>query len=415
MRNHAKRWLALLLAMTMLLAMTACSKNDETQTNDQPQQEQQTPQQPVTPQQPTEEDYNGKLISEGMMDIQYAQQFAIEKFKGGYRLVTDNLSGNKILVVPENMKVPTELDSDVQVLQLPVTNAYICGTSVVNMCDAIGAIEKVTLVGADSTWRFDSIKQQLDSGHTKFAGGYTGDPDYEVIGTAGTQIAVWNGYEEEVFDKLKGLGICAIAEENTGEPGLYGRMEWMRCLGVLLGVEEQAEAHYADQMAKIEAIRSKGDTGLVVGMGAMSASSGKCYGRKSADFQADYIRYAGGVYNMEDFEPGKGGSATLTPEDFYLMFKDCDVLIWSQSLGGGASNDHSSQETMEQLVQVYPSIVDFKAYQNDQIYLQASKYIQTGAGDPACVVNDIHTILTSDDPDVTTDHIVRLPWAADLG
>ncbi|MBR2421190.1 MAG: hypothetical protein IKK61_06165, partial [Clostridia bacterium] len=123
MRNHAKRWLALLLAMTMLLAMTACSNNDEPQTNDQPQQEQQTPQQSVTPQQPTEEDYNGKLISEGMMDIQYAQQFAIEKFKGGYRLVTDNLSGNKILVVPENMKVPTELDSDVQVLQLPVTNA----------------------------------------------------------------------------------------------------------------------------------------------------------------------------------------------------------------------------------------------------------------------------------------------------
>lgn len=69
---------------------------------------------------------------------------------------------------------------------------------------------------------------------------------------------------------------------------------------------------------------------------------------------------------------------------------------------------------MEDLVAFYPVIVDFKAYQNDQIYIQAKKYIQTGAADPACVVNDIHTVLTSDDPDVTTDHIVRLPWASDL-
>ncbi|MBR2131603.1 MAG: ABC transporter substrate-binding protein, partial [Oscillospiraceae bacterium] len=315
----------------------------------------------------------------------------------------------KILVVPEDMKVPAELDADVQVLQLPVTNAYICGTNVVNMCDAIGAIEKVTLVGADSTWRFQSIQDQMDSGHTKFAGGYTGDPDYEVIGTAGTQLAVWNGYDEEVFEKLKGLGICAIAEENTNEPGLYGRMEWMRCLGVLLGVEEQSEAHYADQMSKIETIRAKGDTGLVVGMGAMSGSSGKCFARKQADFQADYIRYAGGTYNLEDVEVGQGGSLTMTPEDFYLRFKDCDVLIWSLSIP-----TEGEQETMEDLVAFYPSIVDFKAYQNDQIYTQSKHYIQTGAGDPYCVVNDIYTILTSDDPDVTTDHILRLPWASDL-
>ena len=411
MRTNAKRYLALMLAMAMLLSFAACG-NTDTQQNE-PQQTAQTPD-PVTdtqqPQQIEEENYDGKLVSEGMMDIQYAQQFAIEKFKGGYRLVTDNLSGNKILVVPEDMSVPTELDAEVQVLQLPVTNAYICGSNIVAMVDAIGGIKKVTQVGTTTTkYYIQSVNDQLDSGYTVKAGGYGDDPNYEIIGTGNIQIAVWAGYDEQVFAKLRALDICAIAEENTGEPGLYGRMEWMRCLGVLLGIEEQSEAYYADQMAKIEAIRAKGDTGLVVGMGAMSSSSGKCFSRNSADFQADYIRYAGGVYNLQDLEPGKGGSATLTPEDFYLLFKDCDVLIWSQSIP-----TERSEQTMEDLVAFYPVIVDFKAYQNDQIYIQAKKYIQTGAADPACVVNDIHTVLTSDDPDVTTDHIVRLPWASDL-
>lgn len=346
------------------------------------------------------------LVSEGMMDIKYAEGFTVECFEGGYRLVTDTLSNSPILIVPEGMPVPANLPENTQVLQNPVENVYICGTNVVAMTDVIGGIEKVKLVGADSTWRFQSIIDQLDSGYTQFAGGYTGDLDYEMVATAGTQLVIWNGYNEEVFEKLRALNICVLCEENTSESSLYGRMEWMRCFGVVLGIEEQAEAYFANQIDTIETIRAAGSTGKVVGMGALSADSGKYFSRKSGDFQADYIRFAGGEYLLDDVEPGQGGSINLTGEDFYLRFKDADVLIWSLSL--------RTEETMEALAELYPAIVDFKAYQNDQIYVQAAKYIQTGASDPACVVNDIHTILTSDDPDVTTDHIVRLYWRADL-
>lgn len=349
----------------------------------------------------TTENFDGALVSEGMMDIQYAEGFTIEMFKGGYRMVTDKYSNSPILVVPEGMSVPAELPENTQVLQLPVNNAYICGTNVVAMVDAIGGIDKVKLVGADSTWRFQSIIDQIESGYTQFAGGYTSDLDYEIVATAGTQLVVWNGYEEEVFQKLRALNVVVVCEENTSEPNLYGRMDWFRCLGVLLGIEEQSEAYYAAQVATIEGIGANGPTGKVVAMGGLSASSGKYFSRKSGDFQADYIRYAGGEYALEDVEAGVGGSLTMTGEDFYLRFKDADVVIWSMSIG--------DEETLEALVEVYPAIVDFKAYQNKQIYIQADKYIQTGAADPACVVNDIYTILTSDDPEVTTDHIVRLP------
>lgn len=349
----------------------------------------------------TTENYDGVLVSEGMMDIQYATGFNVELFKGGYRMVTDSLSNTPILVVPEGMSVPAELPENTQVLQMPVTNAYICATNITAMVDVIGGIDKVRLVGADSTWRFQSIIDQEASGYTQFAGGYTSDVDYEMIATAGTQLVVWNGYEEEVFQKLRALNVCVLCEQNTSEKNLYGRMEWMRCLGIVLGIEEQAEAYFADQVATIEGIRAEGAVGKVVAMGAMSASSGKFFSRKSGDFQADYIRYAGGDYALEDVEPDVGGSLTMTGEDFYLRFKDADVIIWSQSIG--------EEETMEALEKLYPAIVDFKAYQNKQIYIQADKYIQMGAAEPASVVSDIHTILTSDDPEVTTDFIIRLP------
>ena len=402
MKRFTKKWLALLLAAAMALGLTACGSGDNPQNSP----EQTT--HPVESEEPSlqvEEDYDGKLVSDGMMDIKYAQGFAVELYKGGYRMIQDNLSGSRILVVPEGMSVPEGLDDSVQVLQLPVTKSYICGTNITAMADAIGAIEKVTLVGASSKWHFQSIQDQIDSGHTQFAGGYTGDPDYEVIGMGGVQVAVWNGYEEEVFEKLRALDICVVCEENTNEPNLFARIEWMKLLGVIYGMEDEATAYYDDQVAQIEAIKAEGDTGVLVGMGALSTSSGKYFSRKSGDFQADYIRFAGGTYNLEDVEPDQGGSLTMIDEDFYLRFKDCDVLIWNLGMG--------DEETMEALAVIYPLIVDFKAYQNDQVYIQADKYIQTGAQDPACIVRDIHTILTSDDPDVTTDHIIHLPWASE--
>lgn len=400
MKRSMKQWPALLLVVALALSLTACGDMDAPQSSPVPSA---VPAESSQPSQAAEENYDGKLVSDGMMKVDYAQGFAVELYKGGYRMIQDKVSGSQILVVPEGMSVPQGLDDSVQVLQLPVTKSYICGSNMVAMADAVGAIELVTLVGTGSKWHFQSIQDQLDNGHTQFAGGFSTDPDYEMIGISGVQVAIWNGYEEEVFEKLRGLGMCVICEENTNEPNLFARIEWMKLLGVVYGVEEQATACYEDQVAQIKATQAEGDTGLVVGMGGFSTASGKYFSRKSGDFQADYIRYAGGTYNLEDVEPGEGGSLTMIDEDFYLRFKDCDVLIWSMSLG--------EDETMEALAEVYPPIVDFKAYQNDQVYMQADKYIQTGAQDPACIVRDIHTILTSDDPNVTTDHIERLPWA----
>lgn len=370
MKNTVKKLLLLTLIMALFMTQTLYAHADDTKA-----------------------EYDGKLISEGMMDIKYATQFTIEQFQGGYRLIRTTYIDEPTLIVPEGMSIPSDLEEGTQIIQLPVTTSYIETSNLTAVSDGIGAIEKVTLIGQDTTWRFQSILDQLESKHTLFVGNNS-SCDYEMIAANIPQFALLNGFDEDQYTKLKQFGIPVIIGENTSEPGLFARMEWMRLLGVLFGMEEEAETYYEAQMAQIESIQSEENTGLIVGIGGFSASSGKYSTRYSGDFQADYVRFAGGIYNFSDLEPEKGGNATVTAEDFYLNFKDCDIIIWTSNIPDDGS--------MADLVKAYPSIIDFKAYQNNRIYEQANIFIQLGAANPAQVVSDIHTLLTSENPEVST-------------
>ncbi len=400
MRTNAKRYLALMLAMAMLLSFAACG-NTDTQQNE-PQQTAQTPD-PVTdtqqPQQIEEENYDGKLVSEGMMDIQYAEGFTIEMFKGGYRLLRDIWSEIPLLIVPEGMSVPTDLEEGTQVLQMPLTRAYISGSNIVAMADAIGASPQIKLVTMKADrWYIQNIADQMNNGATLYAGS-SSKPDYEVIGSNDIQLAILNGYDEEEFALFHNLNICTFAEENTAETGLLARLEWIKCVGVLFGLEKEAIAYFDDQKAQIEAIQAEGSTGLTAGIGDIIISTNEYESRRNGDYQADQIRAAGGIYNLEDMGMDDGGVLNMTPEEFYLRFKDIDVLIWRKGF---------EMKSIEEVLAAYPAFADFKAYQTGRVYYQADHFTQSAA-QTACIVQDYHTIFTSDDPNVTTDHIVKFP------
>ena len=105
MRENLKRRLALVLALVMLLSLTACGGNPG---NDAAQN--QTEGQENSAQQGSDETAEGQLVSEGMVELQFARRFSIEKFQGGYRMITAGNEGaggqKQYLVVLEGGSVP---------------------------------------------------------------------------------------------------------------------------------------------------------------------------------------------------------------------------------------------------------------------------------------------------------------------
>ena len=51
---------------------------------------------------------SGELVYEGSMELQYAENFSVDYYEGGYRMLK-TMDGTQLLVVPEGKKIPANL------------------------------------------------------------------------------------------------------------------------------------------------------------------------------------------------------------------------------------------------------------------------------------------------------------------
>ena len=58
------------------------------------------------------------------MNLQYAKNFSVDDYEGGYKVLT-TMDGTQILVVPEDKQVPDGIGDNVVVVKQPVRNLYI--------------------------------------------------------------------------------------------------------------------------------------------------------------------------------------------------------------------------------------------------------------------------------------------------
>lgn len=66
-----------------------------------------------------------ELVYEKSMELQYAENFSVDYYAGGYTLLTTRMDGNRFLVVPEGKEVPKGLEKEIAVIQRPVKNLYL--------------------------------------------------------------------------------------------------------------------------------------------------------------------------------------------------------------------------------------------------------------------------------------------------
>ena len=327
------------------------------------------------------------------LELQYADQFAVDYYEGGYALITI-AGGERFLLVPEDKEAPEGLDADISVIQKPVQNIYLVATSAMDLFCALDGLDSISLSGTNADgWYIDKAKKAMEDGDIAFAGKYSA-PDYELILSKNCDLAIESTmiyHQPEVQEKLEKFGIPVLVEHSSYESHPLGRTEWIKLYGVLLGKEDQAQKLFQEQVDKLKSVEDSENTGKTVAFFYIN-SMGAANVRKSNDYVSKMIELAGGEYIFHDPAEDDNALSTMNMqmEEFYAKAKDADYIIYNSTIDG-------ELDSIDELLAKSSLLVDFKAVKDGNVWCTGQNLFQETMG-LATMIEDIHTMLTSDDP-----------------
>ncbi len=325
------------------------------------------------------------------MEISYAEEFSVDYYEDGYKLITIEEEG-KFLVVPENGIVPEELEKDITVLQQPLDHIYLVATSAMDLFRAVDGIDNIRLSGTkEDGWYIQEAKDALASGDMVYAGKYNA-PDYELILSEGCDLAVESTmihHNPEVKEKLEQFGIPVLVERSSYESHPLGRTEWIKLYGAILNREEKAEEVFREQAEKLERLSSEKNTGKTVAFFYIN-SVGAVNVRKSSDYVSKMIELAGGRYVPEDTGANDSAMSTMNMqmEEFYAKAKNADYIIYNSTIDGELSS-------FSELFAKSSLLKDFKAVKEGNVWCTGKNLFQESTG-LGTMIEDIHAMLTED-------------------
>ena len=339
-----------------------------------------------------EADLTGLTVT-GSLELEYATQFQVDFCEGGYNLIT-NGDGARFLTIPEGAEVPADLPEDIVTLQMPLSNLLISSTPTVSLINAIGALDAVATTTQEyDGWYIDEVKAAMDAGTLSYIGSYK-EPDFEVLTANPPPFAVFSTMIDsvpEVGEKLTEIGIPYMRDCSTYENHPLGRMEWIKLYGVLLGKEDEAQAHYEAQKALVESIGAE-STGKTVAMFYIT-SKGDLYTRRAGDYMVKMLELAGGEYVLPELEPDKSGTQKIEAEEFYAGAGEADYIVYIWSMGG-------KPETMDDFLARSEILADFKAVKEGNVWFTTPDYFQISDTLGAMIL-DFNKMLTNEDDSVT--------------
>ena len=326
------------------------------------------------------------------LELQYADQYAVDYYEGGYALITI-AGGERFLLVPEDKEAPEGLDADISVIQKPVQNIYLVATSAMDLFCALDGLDSISLSGTNADgWYIDKAKKAMEDGDIAFAGKYSA-PDYELILSKNCDLAIESTmiyHQPEVQEKLEKFGIPVLVEHSSYESHPLGRTEWIKLYGVLLGKEDQAQKLFQEQVDKLKSVEDSENTGKTVAFFYIN-SMGAANVRKSNDYVSKMIELAGGEYIFHDPAEDDNALSTMNMqmEEFYAKAKDADYIIYNSTIDG-------ELDSIDELLAKSSLLADFKAVKDGNVWCTGQNLFQETMG-LATMIEDIHTMLTSDD------------------
>ena len=354
------------------------------------------------------------LTYDHSMELSYAENFAVDYYEGGYKLLTTRLNGDRILIVPKHQQAPKE-DAEALVspsaegepgklivLQEPVKNLYLVASSVMDMFAQLDSMDAISMCGLkEEDWYIPAAKQAMKDGTLLYAGKYS-QPDYELLLSQNCSMAIENSmiyHTPEVMEKLGEFGIPTLVEYSSYEEHPLGRVEWVRFFGALLDQEEKADQLFEKQKEALKRVETEESTGKTVAFFYIT-SNGLVQVRQSTDYIPKMIELAGGKYVFENLgDPdSRRSTVNLQLEDFYDGAQDADFLVYNTTI------DRQVQ-TLEDLLKKCSLLKDFKAVKNHQVWCTTEDMYQQSmsAGN---LIEDFHRMLTGDDKE--TRYLYRL-------
>ena len=325
------------------------------------------------------------------MLLQYADQFAVDYYEGGYKLLTVK-QGDRFLLVPEGMQAPEGLAEDIIVLQAPVRNIYMAASGTMALFDAMDALDSILFSATKAdAWYVENAAKAMKEGKILFAGKYS-EPDYEALMEGDCGLALENTmllHSPKVKDMIEQLGIPVLIEYSSYEEHPLGRTEWIRFFGALLDKEAEADAAFAEQAQQVKALEGQTGTGKSLGFFYISAS-GRVVVYSGKGYIAEMVRIAGGDYVFDSvIDPDSSrSSVNITMEDFYSTAIDADYLIYNATID-------EPIDTIEQLLQKSSLLADLKAVKNGNVWC-TGKYMYQATDITGDLIMDLHRVLTDD-------------------
>lgn len=298
-------------------------------------------------------------------------------------------------LVPRGTK-PEGIPADYMVIETPVRSA-ICMTSLqLSNFIKLGAEDKV--VGITSTRHLfnQTINDQLKEGKTAKIG-IEGNFDNEVIMSINPDLILISPFKRGGYETMKDIGIPLIPHLGYKEMTPLGQAEWIKFVGLLLGMEQEANdkfsaiEHRYNELKELT-VEGKVTRRPIVFSGEIHGGNWYAVGGKS--FLAQLFKDAGADYFLKDDD--RSGGVTLDFETVYNQADEADYWRIVNSYPG--TYDYKALKDQD------PRYADFRAFKEKGVIycnMREKPFYESMPTEPEVVLGDLLHIFH---PNLLPDH-----------
>ena len=293
----------------------------------------------------------------------YAKGFQVRSFGENVRLVdiSDPQGGEHIrdyhfALVSRGTKTEG-LPDGYEVIEVPIRHCITMTTLQLAGFIALEALDRVSGITSTRSLKNADVKARIKDGRMVKIG-IEGDFDPELILAAQPDIIFISPFKRGGYEALTESGITLVPHLGYKETTALGQAEWVRFLGMFLGMEREADAYFSHVARRYEEVRAMTDT-IAVRPTVMSGEmhGGQWYAVGGRNSLAQLFRDAGADYVLGDNT--ETGGVYLDYEEHYAKAAHADY--WR------ILNAYDGDFDYEVLRQSDSRYADFRAFRQRQV------------------------------------------------